>query len=91
MGLAILPGRLKEELELSLQYIQNGKEDQSLEQHKPWLDELKKKMTIQTVNDLYIEVGKVFTRVLEDSGVFKLNDKGMNAIDSFILEVLHQK
>jgi UDPglucose--hexose-1-phosphate uridylyltransferase len=91
MGLAILPGRLKDELELSLEYIQNGKEDQSLEQHKPWLDELKKKMTINTVNDLYIEVGKVFSRVLEDSGVFKLDDKGMNAIDHFILEVLHQK
>jgi len=88
MGLAILPGRLKEELELSFQYLKTGKDNPLLEQHKAWLDDIQKTRDIHTVQDLYEEVGKVFSRVLEDSGVFKLNDQGIEAMDHFIHQVL---
>jgi len=88
MGLAILPGRLKNELELGLKYIQFNQDYPTLEQHKKWLNEIKHNKNINNLSDIYHEVGRVFSRVLEDSGVFKLDAQGIKAMDNFILEVL---
>lgn len=66
MGLAILPGRLKQELELCKQYILNNTDPGH---HKTWLDSLENK---EPTNDyLYQEVSKVFQKVLESCSVFK--------------------
>lgn len=70
-GLAILPGRLKNELTL-LDNILKGNESESrlseIEIHRDWYNELKAK---NTPIDINYEVGVVFTKVLESCEVFK--------------------
>ena len=88
MGLAILPGRLKSELSLGLDYIKNGIYHQDIEKHKHWLDNLKKSNTILSKDDLYQEVGKKFETVLTHAGVFKQNDQGIEAMHQLITEML---
>lgn len=92
MGLAILPARLIEELELLAGYILNGnteeiKNDSSVEKHYNWVNEW-----ISDYNDiseenimdiLKKETGNVFVKVLEDSGVFKCTPEGREAFGRF--------
>lgn len=86
MGLAILPGRLKKELDLILQVLnQQITGDASLEKHLDWIQILKANK-IKNQDELFMEVGKKFERVLEDSGVFKLDQRGIQAMDQFIIE-----
>ena len=88
MGLAILPGRLKLELQEIKECINFKNEPtQSLEKHIHWLDMLKKKYLHITEEDLLIEVGKIFERVLEDAGVFKQNRLGINALKEFMNQI----
>lgn len=84
MGLAILPGRLKAELNQSLDYILNGTNYPELAIHQSWLDALKQQQTIHTMRDLETAVGLKFQTVLEHAGVFKLNPRGILAMDAFI-------
>ena len=88
-GLAILPGRLKEELRLCYKFLNEGQSDPSIQKHMPWLNKLSREKHIDNMNDLYQEVGKVFTHVLEDSGVFKLDQTGISAMDAFIKSTIH--
>jgi UDPglucose--hexose-1-phosphate uridylyltransferase len=76
MGLAVLPGRLKAELDLIKKCLLEGADPHvapELEKHLPWIEELKQRSfdpaTIDS--DLEKEVGAIFERVLEDCGVFK--------------------
>ena len=78
MGLAVLPARLKNELELLACYIVEGKDIRSNEdivKHADWVDGFLPKydsITKENVMDiLKEEVGIVFTHVLEDAGVYK--------------------
>ena len=87
-GLAILPGRLKDELEHAFLYLKDDINHPSLQKHILWLNELKHQNAIQTKDDLYQEVGKIFTHVLENAGVFKLDQKGISACDKFIKEII---
>ena len=91
MGLAVLPARLKGELETLKEYILKGKDirsNETIEKHADWVDEFLPKYT--TVNEetieniLQQEVGKVFCQVLEDAGVYKCNEEGMAAFERFI-------
>ncbi len=85
MGLAILPGRLKKELEDIKNAINHhGKLNDELIKHEPWIIELKHNYHEISLDDLKREVGKKFSRVLEDAGVFKLDEQGKKAIISFI-------
>lgn len=91
MGLAVLPARLKGELELLAEYLVEGKDyrqNEALEKHADWADELCKKYSSfekETVMDiLKEETGQVFVHVLEDAGVYKCNEEGRNAFDRFI-------
>jgi len=90
MGLAVLPARLVNELELLKSCLRgNGSIDQyeELEQHRNWFLELKEKYgsTDMDLDEaLKIEVGRVFEKVLADAGVFKLDDKGLEAFTRFI-------
>jgi UDPglucose--hexose-1-phosphate uridylyltransferase len=83
-GLAILPGRLKQELIYALDYIKNQNFHPDIKKHLVWLDELILANKVQSMDDLYLEVGKKFEQVLTHSGVFKLNEKGIEAMNLFI-------
>lgn len=94
MGLAVLPARLKGEMELLKDYILTGKDIRSNEQiakHADWVDEFLPNYTSITEENveeiLQQEVGKVFCEVLEDAGVYKCNEEGLKAFHRFI-EVL---
>ena len=91
MGLAVLPSRLKGEMELLKEYILEGKDlrsNEALEKHADWVDEFKKKYSkIDKSNiDKIIEdeIGIVFAKVLEYAGVFKRDEKGKAAFDKFV-------
>ena len=72
IGLAILPGRLQNELKLMEDYLINNKHHPDLTKHLPWLETLKNKDFKNDVNSfLKNEIGKVFEKVLRDCGVFK--------------------
>ena len=91
MGLAVLPARLKEELELLAEYILEGKDissNEKIEKHAAWVAEFLPKYdnldkdNIQDV--LRKEVGNVFVHVLEDAGVYKCTAEGREAFMRFI-------
>ncbi len=91
MGLAVLPSRLKEELELLEEYILEGKDiasDERIEKHAAWAAEfLPKYERIDRENIKEIlqkEVGIVFTHVLEDAGVYKCTEEGRKAFMRFV-------
>lgn len=91
MGLAVLPARLKEELELLEEYILSGRDiasNEKIEKHAAWVAEFLPKYekldkdNIQEV--LRREVGNVFVHVLEDAGVYKCTPEGRDAFMRFI-------
>ena len=91
MGLAVLPARLKEELELLEEYILSGKDissNEKIAKHEDWVKELLEKYpdinaeNIQAI--LQKEVGLVFVHVLEDAGVYKCTPKGREAFMRFV-------
>ena len=91
MGLAVLPARLKEELEILADYIINGQDirsNEKIEKHADWVEEFLPKydsVTRENIMDiLKEEVGIVFTHVLEDAGVYKCTPEGREAFLRFI-------
>ena len=82
MGLAVLPSRLKGELQDLKSAILAGsriEDDQVLSKHAPWVQELKEKYTFTEENTMDIlmqETGRVFAAVLEDAGVYKRTETG---------------
>ncbi len=91
MGLAILPGRLKEEMSLLKEYILSGKDIRSneiIEKHADWVDEflpIYQEIHEENIDGiLKEEIGKVFCRVLEHAGVYKRTTKGQAAFDRFL-------
>ncbi|MCI7813834.1 MAG: UDP-glucose--hexose-1-phosphate uridylyltransferase [Lachnospiraceae bacterium] len=91
MGLAVLPARLKTEMELLADAILNKKDVrqiEELEKHADWVEEFLPKydsITAENVNDiLKDEIGHVFTKVLEDAGVYKCTPEGREAFARFI-------
>ncbi len=90
MGLAVLPARLKHELELIKECLlgtRNINEYKELEKHREWFDYLKYKYQSIDVNFdeiLKFEVGKIFERILIDAGVFKQDNRGLEAFERFI-------
>ena len=91
MGLAVLPSRLKQELETLAEFIVEGKdisENEMIEKHTKWVEKfLPKYDTITKENVMDIlkeEVGIVFTKVLEDAGVYKCTEEGRTAFARFL-------
>ena len=91
MGLAVLPARLKEEMEILAEYIVEGKDitsNEKIEKHAEWTKTFLPKyenITSENVMDmLQKEVGIVFTHVLEDAGVSKCTEEGREAFKRFI-------
>lgn len=90
MGLAVLPSRLKEEMEILSDYIVDGKDirsNEKIEKHADWVDEFRPKYPVINAGNvdavLKEEIGIVFKKVLEDAGVFKRDAKGQAAFDRF--------
>ena len=91
MGLAILPPRLKEEVEQVAAYLV-GEDVLVADYHQEWADELKESNPRLTDKDHALEivqesVGKIFARVLEDAGVYKQTEEGQAAFMRFVEQV----
>ncbi|MGQ7418508.1 UDP-glucose--hexose-1-phosphate uridylyltransferase [Streptococcus suis] len=87
MGLAILPPRLKAELEEVQNYLL-GKDSQVAVYHQAWADQLKAQhpqVTEDQVEEIVRQsVGQIFARVLEDAGVYKRTPEGQAAFLRFV-------
>lgn len=91
MGLAILPPRLKEEVEQVANYLV-GEDVSVTAYHQEWADQLKfqhpdltdKEKALEIVKD---SVGAIFARVLEDAGVYKQTEQGHAAFMRFVEQV----
>lgn len=94
MGLAVLPARLKDEME-ELKAAILGKKDirsiESIAKHALWVDSFMGKydmvdeMNIDVI--LQNEIGEVFKKILECAGVYKRTEKGMAAFEKFVVYV----
>ena len=94
MGLAVLPARLKNELNQLTYYLLNQDKENELKQnaelrkHLDWYYELKQKYEFtsleQTKEILNVEVGLKFLTVLEHAGIFKRDKQGKLAFRKFI-------
>lgn len=87
MGLAVLPSRLKKELADLENAISQGKDlrkDEILSKHADWIDEIKQNHKVLDKETLKQEVGIVFSKVLEDAGVYKRTLEGQNSFQKFI-------
>lgn len=91
MGLAVLPSRLKGEMELLEGCLANGtsiEEHEELRKHEEWAEMIRGKyadINADNVNGiLREEIGKVFVGVLEDAGVYKCTEEGREAFGRFI-------
>ncbi len=94
MGLAVLPARLKKELEDLANAIVEGKDLRASDEtalHADWAygfmaeyDSITKDNITEIIN---AEVGKVFATVLEHAGVFKRDENGKAAFIRFIESV----
>ncbi len=90
MGLAVLPSRLKTELQKLAQAIvadRNIENDEMLGKHAAWVQELKACHDFARENALEVllqETGRVFAAVLEDAGVYKNTPQGLEAFLKFV-------
>ncbi|MCR1839630.1 UDP-glucose--hexose-1-phosphate uridylyltransferase [Murimonas intestini] len=91
MGLAVLPARLKGEMEQLMEYLttcRDVREVQELEKHAEWVDEIRNKY--DRIGDdnvekiLQDEIGAVFMKVLEHAGVYKCTEEGREAFERFL-------
>lgn len=93
MGLAILPGRLQEEMKATEAAMCSADPKTALEEneltakHKDWALRLMERRTITKGNAEQVikeELGHVFARILEHAGVFKQTPEGKQAFNRFI-------
>ena len=93
MGLAVLPSRLKKEMEALKDALVAGRDisgDEVLAKHAAWAEMLKAKYEITADNADGIikdEIGIVFAEILEQCGVFPRTEKGMQSFMKFIESV----
>lgn len=88
MGLAVLPARLKVELQEVKEFLIDSSQPVA-EPHLQWSSQLKEKYgDVDSLEEaetiIQKEVGFKFARVLEDAGVFKQTDSGNLAFKRFI-------
>ena len=91
MGRAVLPARLKEELNLVAQMLEEGKDltqDERTAKHADWAKEILANHGPFAPGEAWPvvqeETGKVFARVLEHAGVFKRDEEGHTAFLRFL-------
>lgn len=91
MGLAVLPSRLKEEMESVKEVILTGRnisEEEDIFKHKEWINDFLpkyKEINAGNIDEiLQQEIGLVFLKVLEHAGVYKRNGEGLKGFERFI-------
>lgn len=91
MGLAVLPARLKGEMERLAEAILAGtdiRKDEELAKHADWVEEFLPNYSHVDQDNimeiLHKEIGNVFMEVLEDAGVYKRDAAGQQAFDRFL-------
>ncbi|MBQ1537153.1 MAG: UDP-glucose--hexose-1-phosphate uridylyltransferase [Ruminococcus sp.] len=90
MGLAVLPSRLKQELEQLAEAMVSGRDirkDEVLSKHADWAEDILARRSVnkENVRDiLREETGRVFAKVLEHAGVYKRDEDGRRAFIRFI-------
>ena len=95
MGRAILPGRLKTELNWISDYLSSRltkdelKAKDGLNKHLDWVSELEEKYGRKLDKEeaeraVESEVANKFSQVLEDAGVYKNNSRGYKGFDRFL-------
>ena len=95
MGLAVLPARLKGQLEEIQAYLLGNKQDfKGIEEHKEWVLNLQNQYEITPENvktRVEQEVAAIFVKGLEHCGVFKLNEEGNIACNKFIQTIKKER
>ena len=90
MGLAVLPSRLKGEIDAMKSAILSGTDFctvETLAKHAAWFDAFKDKYEFteeNTVEILRREIGATFEKVLEHAGVYKCDERGREGMMRFI-------
>lgn len=95
MGLAVLPARLKTEMEAIrealLQNRESVAEDEALAKHDDWYQTIRQQYSQITADNvdkiIRDEIGKVFSTVLSHAGVYKRDEQGLSAFDKFVQTV----
>ncbi|MFG6147932.1 UDP-glucose--hexose-1-phosphate uridylyltransferase [Halobacillus sp. B23F22_1] len=96
MGLAVLPGRLKEEMDILASYLANEdwekvQKDERTSKHAEWAKAVADHYLPSSLQDireqLNDEIGRTFSTVLEHAGVFKRDDEGAQAFRRFIYQL----
>ena len=94
MGLAVLPSRLKTEMAELEEALVNqtpvSQYSQNITKHAQWAQELQEKYVFTHENAAEIlrkEIGMVFAQVLEDAGVYKLNESGREGFVRFLASI----
>ena len=94
MGLAVLPSRLKGEMaELAEALVQKtpvSDYSEAIAKHASWAQELQQRYEITADNVeeiLHKEIGLVFSQVLEDAGVYKMDEQGRAGFVRFLASV----
>lgn len=95
MGLAVLPGRLSEELKTLATYlvhnVSKDKWEETLLKHWDWYEQIRASYPFIRAENVWdilrTEVGKRFITVLEHAGVFKRTEEGKQAFRRFLQTV----
>jgi UDPglucose--hexose-1-phosphate uridylyltransferase len=94
MGLAVLPSRLKGELEELAKALKSGTPSaefaENIQKHASWADDLRYDYDFENEDVeriLEYEVGRIFAKVLEDAGVYKLTPEGREGFVRFLESV----
>ena len=94
MGLAVLPSRLKTEMAELADALVNGlpvsEYSENIAKHAQWAQEIQRRYEITRDNVegiLRKEIGMVFAQVLEDAGVYKLDESGRVGFERFLASV----
>ena len=97
MGLAVLPARLKEEMDSLAEAILNRENIRKVEllvKHADWVEEFIERYKSgsydtkeKILNILHKEIGDVFMQVLEDAGVYKRTESGQDAFTRFLSSI----
>lgn len=90
MGLAVLPSRLKAEMNALAEAILKGKDitkDSLISKHAEWAENIKKtkNITPENIHSIFQEkIGEDFAEILEQCGVFERNEKGQAQFLKFV-------
>lgn len=101
MGLAVLPGRLKDEMNIlaeqlvQVDYEERITRDDSISKHLNWAKTVKSKYANIKESNVHSiiqkEIGLTFETILHHAGVFKRNTEGKSAFLRFIDVLVHEK